>query len=116
MQTCLSTLMNKYKKASTTVLFVSFLITFCVYPHLDIEDGKNNIETISEVSSLTFKSMFCLIKFYWYWILIFQFITAFSRILLSKDYNLSQNSGELINSSEKDYEYYWNYYRSRYDF
>ena len=52
--------MNKYKKTSTTVLFVSFLITFCVYPHLDVDDANANLETMSEVSSITFKSMMIL--------------------------------------------------------
>ena len=62
MQTCLSVVLNKHKKSSTAVLFVSILITFCVYPHLD--DGSNMFQTSTELSSVTFKSkMICFNNF-----------------------------------------------------
>lgn len=39
MQSCLALLLNKHKKSSTAVLFVSFLITFCIYPYVDESSG-----------------------------------------------------------------------------
>lgn len=40
MQSFLTEILNKNKKTSTAVLFVSFLITFCVYPYMNIDDTE----------------------------------------------------------------------------
>ena len=40
MQSCLSSLLNRHKKSSTAVLFVTFFLTFCVYPYLDTSESK----------------------------------------------------------------------------
>lgn len=47
MQTFLSKLLNKNKKTSTAVLFISFFVTFCAYPYFDITDSdSSNLYTI----------------------------------------------------------------------
>lgn len=38
MQGLVTTLFTKNKKSSTAVLLVSFLITFCIFPHIDIAE------------------------------------------------------------------------------
>lgn len=50
LQKYLSSVLNRHKKSSTAVLFVSFFITFWVYPFMDISDTN-------DVYALSYKSM-----------------------------------------------------------
>lgn len=54
MQKFLTDILNKNKKSSTVVLFVSFLITFCVYPYMNISD-ENSSTLESSLRSVPFK-------------------------------------------------------------
>lgn len=87
LQSYLSSLLNKHKKSSTAVLFMSFFITFCVYPYMDISDTN-------DVYALNMKA-----------------VGGFSRTLLSTDEIITSQ----INNSQ-DYDYIWDVYKSRYDF
>lgn len=41
MQALVTSLFTKNKKPSTALLLVSFLITFCLFPHFDISEGDS---------------------------------------------------------------------------
>jgi hypothetical protein len=43
-QNFMAEILNKNKKSSTVVLFVSLLITFCVYPLFNIDEDSSLIE------------------------------------------------------------------------
>ena len=92
MQTYVTLLLNKHKKSSTAVLFVSFLITFCVYPYAD-EAGIDGAIGSSFMNTPN----------------------GYSRTLLSVDVNSSILKDGDPASGNSAYDYIWNYYKSRYD-
>ncbi|CAF0950799.1 unnamed protein product [Brachionus calyciflorus] len=87
MQALITSLVTKNKKSSTAVLFVSFLITFCIFPNMSIEEDINSYD------------------------LTYQAINSVSRQLLSS--NPPKNQIE-INTTDQ-YDYIWDIYKSRYD-
>jgi hypothetical protein len=48
MQSFLSRLLNKNKKsASTAILFVSFFVTFCVYPYAELNESSDAVAAVA---------------------------------------------------------------------
>jgi hypothetical protein len=65
MQEFVNDLFRKHKKASTTVLFVSFLLTFCIYPYSETV-GESEVYQ-SKFQVIPFKGrlqLICLFEFY----------------------------------------------------
>ena len=101
MQSYVTLLLNKHKKSSTAVLFVSFLITFCVYPYVDESDVMGSSVGGANIYSMNYRN-------------------SFSRTLLSADENsfnakLLNSNLDDGNNNRKDYDSMWSYYKSRYD-
>ena len=60
MQESMSALFKKHKKASTAILFVSFLLTFCVYPYANDDTSKYE----GTFQSLPYKGALKLINYF----------------------------------------------------
>ena len=94
MQSFLSDILYKNRKTSTAVLFVSFFITFCVYPLMSVDDTE--IAKQSVLSSIPLKGI--------------------SRTLLeSADYNLNEMKSDTSNYSN-NYDIVYSLYKKRFEF
>ena len=114
MQTCLISLLGKSSKAklSTTILFLSFFMTFCVYPLFDSKPNMvaNSVQVIPYIGGMSELNYYALC-------FIILYFKGNSRTLMSpaaddKDIYLPNETknGFLENISNN-----WDPYRFRYD-
>ena len=112
-------LINKHKKSSTAVLFVSFLITFCLYPYMNEEDTTSSdnflnvfpLKGIFKAKEISFNA-----KFFNFWNY-FVWLKGFARTLLSvnesqtyistKEYNSSLNYDLIYSNYQKRFSEVW---------
>ncbi len=89
MQEYISLLLSKNRKSSTAVLFISFFLTFCVYPNIEAESFDSASSSLGSTLSFNTGSFF--------------------------DANVSQEGLLGNNNNVAAGAYIWDFYKSMYD-